>query len=134
MPARELVPGDLIRVRLGDVVPGDARLLDGDPLQVDQSALTGESLPVTADSGAAIYSGTIVKRGENDALVFATGTETFLGKTARMVETTHTASHFQRAILKIGDYLIVVALTLVALILAVAVVRAMPSSRHSSSL
>jgi len=67
--ARELVPGDVIRVRLGDIVPADARLLEGDPMEVDQSALTGESLPVTHTSGDAVYSGSIVKQGEIDALV-----------------------------------------------------------------
>jgi H+-transporting ATPase len=122
-PARELVPGDVIRVRIGDVVPADARLLEGDPLQVDQSALTGESLPVTAKPGDTIYSGSIVKQGEIDALVYATGQKTYFGKTAHLVETTHTTSHFQRAVLKIGDYLIVLAVALVVLILGVALFR-----------
>ena len=123
VPGRELVPGDIIRIRLGDIVPADARLLEGDPLQVDQSALTGESLPVTAGAGAAIYSGTIVKQGESDALVYATGKDTFFGKTAHMVETARQVSHFQRAILRIGDFLIVLALALLVLILTVALFR-----------
>ena len=72
-PARELVPGDLIRLRLGDIVPADARLLDGDPVEVDQSALTGESLPVERKPGETVYSGSIVRQGEIDALVYATG-------------------------------------------------------------
>ncbi len=67
--ARELVPGDLVRMRLGDVVPADARLLKGDPVEVDQSALTGESLPVTRKSGDTVYSGAIIKQGEIDGLV-----------------------------------------------------------------
>ena len=71
--ARELVPGDAIRLRLGDIVPADARLLDGDEISVDQSALTGESLPATRKSGDAVFSGSIVRRGEIDALVYATG-------------------------------------------------------------
>ena len=70
-PARELVPGDVIRLRLGDIVPADARLLDGDPIEVDQSALTGESLPVTRKPGDAVFSGSIVRQGEIDALVYA---------------------------------------------------------------
>ena len=123
IPARELVPGDRIRVRLGDIVAADARLLDGDPVEVDQSALTGESLPVTRKTGETIDSGSIVRQGEIDALVTATGADTYFGKTAKLVETAHTVSHFQRAILKIGDYLIVVALTLVSLILFVALFR-----------
>ena len=75
IPARELVPGDLMRIRIGDIIPADARLLEGDPIQVDQSALTGESLPVTRNSGEAVYSGSILKQGEIDALVYATGAE-----------------------------------------------------------
>ncbi len=121
--ARELVPGDLIRLRLGDIIPADARLLEGDPIQVDQSALTGESLPVTDKLGDVVYSGAVVKQGEADALVFATGSSTYFGKTAHLVETAHTVSHFQRAVLKIGNYLIVLALALVILILAVALFR-----------
>jgi H+-transporting ATPase len=121
--ARELVPGDRIRVRIGDVIPADARLLEGDPVQVDQSALTGESLPVERKSGESVYSGSVLKQGETDALVYATGESTYFGKTARLVETAHHVSHFQRAVLKIGDYLVVIALALVCLILAVAFAR-----------
>jgi H+-transporting ATPase len=123
IPARELVPGDLIRLRIGDIVPADARLLEGDPVQVDQSALTGESLPVTHQTGDGVYSGSVIKQGESDALVYATGKDTYFGKTAHLVEEARTVSHFQRAVLKIGDYLIVLALALVILILAVALFR-----------
>jgi H+-transporting ATPase len=122
--ARELVPGDIIRLRIGDIVPSDVLLLEGDPLQVDQSALTGESLPVTREKGEEVYSGSIIKLGEIDALVHATGTKTYIGKTTRLVEEVKKISHFQRAVLKIGDYLIVVALFLVILILAVSLFRA----------
>src|SRR5271170_7049018 len=121
--ARDLVPGDVIRMRLGDIVPADARLLDGDSIEVDQSALTGESLPVTAKPGGAVFSGSIIRQGEIDAIVYATGLNTYFGKTAQMVEQAHTVSHFQKAVLNIGDYLIVLAVTLVVLILAVALFR-----------
>jgi H+-transporting ATPase len=121
--AKELVPGDLIRLRLGDVIPADAKLLAGGPVEVDQSALTGESLPVTRQAGEVVYSGSVQKQGEADAVVYATGAETYFGKTARLVETAHTVSHFQRAVLKIGDFLIVIALALVLLILTVALFR-----------
>jgi len=121
--ASELVPGDVIRLRLGDIVPADARLLDGDSIQVDQSALTGESLPVTAEPGGAVYSGSIVRQGEIDAIVYATGTNTYFGKTAQLVEQAHTVSHFQKAVMKIGDYLIILAVALVALILIFALFR-----------
>ena len=98
--------GDAIRLRLGDIVPADARLLDGDEISVDQSALTGESLPATRKSGDAVFSGSIVRRGEIGALVYATGGKTYFGKTAELVETAVTVSHFQKAVLKIGNYLI----------------------------
>src|SRR5580704_8371185 len=113
-PARQLVPGDVIRVRLGDIVPADARLLDGDPVEVDQSALTGESLPATRESGEPLFSGSIIRQGEVDAMVYATGANTYFGKTAELVQEAHTISHFQRAVLKIGDYLLVFAVALVA--------------------
>jgi H+-transporting ATPase len=121
--ARELVPGDVIRVRLGDIVPADARLLEGDPMEVDQSALTGESLPVTRKTGETVYSGSIVRQGGSDALVYGTGQNTYFGKTAQLVQEVHIVSHFQRAVLKIGDYLIVLAVVLVVLILTVALFR-----------
>ena len=125
-PARELVPGDVIRLRLGDIVPADARLLEGDPIEVDQSALTGESLPATRKPGEAIFSGSIVRQGEIGAMVYATGAGTYFGKTAELVQEAHTVSHFQRAVLKIGNYLIVLAVALVAVILAVALYRGDP--------
>ncbi len=121
--ARELVPGDVIRVRLGDIVPADARLLEGDPIEVDQSALTGESLPATRKPGEAVFSGSIVRQGEVGALVYATGANTFFGKTAELVQEARSVSHFQRAVLKIGNYLIILAAVLVAVIIAVAIIR-----------
>ena len=124
--ASEIVPGDAIHVRIGDIVPADVRLLEGDPIEVDQSALTGESLPVVRKPGEVVYSGSIVKQGELDALVYGTGANTYFGKTAHLVESAHTVSHFQRAVLKIGDYLIVIAVALVALILVVALFRGDP--------
>jgi len=124
--ARELVPGDAIRIRLGDIVPADARLLGGDPIEVDQSALTGESLPATRKPGDAVFSGSIVRQGEIGALVYATGANTYFGKTAQLVQEAHTVSHFQRAVLKIGNYLIVLAVVLVAAIIAVAILRGDP--------
>jgi H+-transporting ATPase len=124
--ARELVPGDVIRMRLGDIVPADARLLDGDPMSVDQSALTGESLPAERKPGDAVFSGSIIRRGESRALVYATGVHTYFGKTAELVQDAHTVSHFQKAVLKIGNYLIILAVALVATIVAVAIYRGDP--------
>jgi H+-transporting ATPase len=122
-PARELVPGDVIRLRLGDIVPADARLLEGDEVSVDQSALTGESLPATRKSGDAIFSGSILRRGEIGALVYATGAKTYFGKTVQLVEIAVTVSHFQKAVLKIGNYLIMLAVALVAVIIGIGIYR-----------
>ena len=126
LAARELVPGDVIHVRLGDIVPADARLLAGDPVEVDQSALTGESLPAERKSGEAVFSGSIIRQGEIDALVYGTGANTYFGKTAQLVQEAHTVSHFQRAVLKIGNYLIILAVALVAVIITVAIFRGDP--------
>jgi H+-transporting ATPase len=124
--AKDLVPGDVIRLRLGDIVPADARLLDGDEVSVDQSALTGESLPASKKSGDAVFSGSIIRRGEIGALVYATGGKTYFGKTAELVQTAVTVSHFQKAVLRIGNYLIVLAVALVAAIIAVGIYRGEP--------
>ena len=125
-PASELVPGDVIRLRPGDIVPADARLMDGDPVEVDQSTLTGESLPASLKSGESVYSGSVIRRGEIDAIVYATGTNTYFGKTAQLVQEVKTVSHFQKAVLKIGNYLIVLAIVLVAIIIMVAIFRGDP--------
>ena len=122
-PARELVPGDVIRLRMGDIVPADARLLEGDPVEVDQSALTGESLPATRKTGEALFSASIIRQGESGALVYATGTNTYFGKTAELVQDAETISHFQKAVLKIGTFLIILAAAMVALIIVVSLVR-----------
>jgi len=122
-PARELVPGDVIRLRLGDIIPADARLLAGDEVSVDQSALTGESLPATRKAGDAVFSGSIIRRGEIGALVYATGEKTYFGKTAQLVQGALTVSHFQKAVLKIGNYLIILAVSLVAVIIGFAIYR-----------
>jgi H+-transporting ATPase len=124
--ARELVPGDVIRLRMGDIVPADARLLEGDPVEVDQSALTGESLPVPRKSDEAVFSGSIIRQGEIGAIVYGTGANTYFGKTAQLVQEAHTVSHFQKAVLKIGNYLIILAVVLVALIITVAIFRGDP--------
>jgi H+-transporting ATPase len=121
--ARDLVPGDVVRLRLGDIIPADAKLIDGGPVEIDQSALTGESLPVERTKGASVYSGSVLKQGEAGAVVYGTGSDTFFGRTASLVQEAHTVSHFQRAVLKIGNFLIVTAIVLVIVILTAALVR-----------
>ncbi len=126
IPARELVPGDLVRLRIGSIIPADAQLKEGDPVDVDQSALTGESLPVTRKTGETVYSGSVLKRGEIDAVVTAIGEHTYFGQTAQLVERARTSSHFQQAVLKIGNYLIVLALAMVAVIVVMSLLRGEP--------
>lgn len=86
----------MISVKLGDIIPADARLLEGDPLKIDQSALTGESLPVTKHPGDEVFSGSTCKQGEIEAVVIATGVHTFFGKAAHLVDSTNQVGHFQK--------------------------------------
>src|SRR5574337_1411848 len=116
-----LVPGDIVRVRLGDSLPADLKLLQGDFLSVDQSALTGESLPVERKVGDTVYSGSIAKQGDMLGVVYATGARTFLGKTAQLVQKAGAVSHFQKAVLNIGDYLIYVRIGMVLVLVLVLV-------------
>ncbi|XP_031108199.1 ATPase 8, plasma membrane-type-like [Ipomoea triloba] len=104
--AADLVPGDIISIKLGDIVPADARLLEGDALKIDQAALTGESLPVTKAAGDVAYSGSTVKQGEIDAVVIATGIRTFFGKAAHLVDSTNNVGHFQQVLTAIGNFCI----------------------------
>ncbi|CAN8271138.1 unnamed protein product [Cochlearia groenlandica] len=101
-----LVPGDIVSIKLGDIIPADARLLEGDPLKVDQSALTGESLPVTKHPGQGVYSGSTCKQGEIEAVVIATGVHTFFGKAAHLVDSTNQVGHFQKVLTSIGNFCI----------------------------
>ncbi|KAJ6383142.1 hypothetical protein OIU77_031551 [Salix suchowensis] len=101
-----LVPGDIISIKLGDIVPADARLLEGDPLKIDQSALTGESLPVTKNPSDEVFSGSTCKQGEIEAVVIATGVHTFFGKAAHLVDSTNQVGHFQKVLTSIGNFCI----------------------------
>jgi H+-transporting ATPase len=116
--ARTLVPGDIVRLYLGDAVPADCKLIQGDYISIDQSALTGESLPVTKKSGEDAYAGSVVKQGEMVAVIAATGVNTFFGRTAKLVTGAGSVSHFQRAVMKIGNFLITLALVLVVILVA----------------
>ena len=121
--AAEIVPGDVIRIRGGDIVPADVKLGDDGFLSVDQSALTGESLPVEKEAGDVAYSGSVVRRGEMEALVLATGQDSYFGRTAKLVGEAGNTSHFQKAVLTIGNYLIYLSLALAAMLIAVQLVR-----------
>jgi H+-transporting ATPase len=124
--AKQLVPGDVIRLRLGDIIPADAKLVEGDYISIDQSALTGESLPVSKKVGEVAYSGSVAKQGEMVALVTGTGSNTYFGQTAKLVESAKTVSHFQKAVLLIGDYLIYISLGLVVVLIVVQLFRHAP--------
>ena len=121
--ARNLVPGDIIRLRPGDIIPADAKLIDGNYLSVDQSALTGESLPVNKVQGDIIYSGSVAKQGEMIAITTGTGANTYFGHTAKLMAGAHRVSHFQKAVLQIGDYLIYLSLGLVVILVLVQLFR-----------
>lgn len=122
----ELVVGDIVRIRLGDVVPADVVLIDGDYLSIDQSAMTGESLPVSKKIQDVAYSGTIVKQGEMLGLVISTGTNTFFGRTAQLVANAGEESQFQKTVLKIGNFLIYLAVILSVILVVTELIRGIP--------
>ena len=124
--AKLLVPGDVVHVKLGNVVPADLKLIGGGYLSVDQSALTGELLPVDKKAGDDAYSGSIAKQGEMDGVVTATGMKTYFGKTAGLVQQAGTVSHFQRAVLRIGNFLIFITAGLVVIIVLAGLFRHNP--------
>jgi H+-transporting ATPase len=124
IPAKELVPGDVVRIRLGDTVPADVKLMNGEYLLLDESALTGESLPVEKHISDIAYSGAIVRQGEMNASVVGTGITTFFGKTAKLVEEAKTGSHFQKAVIRIGNYLIALAVIMVSIMFVITLFRA----------
>ena len=131
LPAQELVPGDVVHLRMGDISPADIRLVEGEVL-LDQSALTGESLPVEASPGRTAYAGATVKRGETTGEVTATGQQTYFGKTAELVRTAKTVSHLQQIVFTIVKYMVFLdailsaALLIYALITGVALAEMIP--------
>jgi H+-transporting ATPase len=114
--ARDIVPGDIIAIGLGDLIPADAKIIDGE-ISVDQSALTGESLPTSVRELGIAYSGSIVKRGQAKALVVNTGANTYFGKTAELVKIARPKSHQQEIMTTIVKYMMYV--SLVALLIVV---------------
>ncbi len=125
IPARELVPGDIIKLRIGDIVPADVQLVQGDYLLVDQSALTGESLPVSKKSSEVAYANTIAKQGEMLAVVVNTGVRTNFHSVVALVAraSLEERSHFQKMVIQIGNYLILITLALVLIIIMVSLFR-----------
>ena len=125
LDAASLVVGDLVDVGAGEILPADLLLVDGATLSVDEAALTGESLPVSKRVGDSAYSGSIARRGDMKGVVTATGSATFFGRTARLVASAGAVSHSERAVLQIGDFLIVLAAALAAVLVGVEVYREM---------
>ncbi|MGA9165622.1 MAG: HAD-IC family P-type ATPase, partial [Thiobacillus sp.] len=125
IPAEQVVPGDIVHVRAGDLVPADLALFDG-ALSLDQAALTGESLPVDAGPGKPAYTGAIVRQGEASGSVTATGAHTFFGRTAELVRTSNAPSHMQRTIFAIVKRLVIFDAVLVALVIAFAMWHHLP--------
>jgi len=112
LPAWELVPGDIVYVRMGDIVPADLKIISGE-VSVDQSALTGESVPVKRTANEQVYSGSILNRGEANCVVIATGANTLFGRTAELVKSAKSESHLEKLILGIVKYLAILDIVLV---------------------
>ncbi len=123
--AKRIVPGDIIKIKSGEIIPGDVKLVEGEYLQVDQSALTGESLPVAKRVNDIAYANSISRQGEMIAIVINTGLNTYFGKTVSLVVKAgkEQHSHFQKMIIKVGNYLIFFTLIMAVIILATALVR-----------
>ena len=123
IPSKNVVPGDVARIHLGDIVPADIKLTEGDYVTVDESSLTGESLPVEKKVGDICYSGSIIQKGQMNGVVFATGMNTFFGRAAGLVSKVNTKSHLQKAVITIGDYLIILDVIMVSLIFIAGLIR-----------
>ena len=125
IPAEELVPGDFVHLQIGDLVPADIAVREGEVL-IDQSALTGESVPIEVDRGKAAYAGSLVKRGEASGEVTATGQRTYFGKTAELVRSAKTASHLESIIFTIVKYLVAMDTALAIAVFLYAALVGMP--------
>ncbi|MEM0164133.1 MAG: plasma-membrane proton-efflux P-type ATPase [Thermoplasmata archaeon] len=123
VPAKELVPGDIVRVRAGDFVPADLRILSGEELEVDQSALTGESMPVTRKAGELLYSGSIIRRNEATTIVDKTGKNTYFGKTTELVQFARPKLHIESIITRIVEYLLLTVVVLIGIMFVVTYLR-----------
>jgi P-type E1-E2 ATPase len=125
VPARELVPGDIVRVRPGDVVPADVKVLTG-TLSVDQSTLTGESKDVDKVPGEVLSSGSIVRRGEGNGVVMLTGAMTYFGRTTELVQIARPKLHIEAVIAKVVRWLFVIVGALLAIVIVMSLIRGAP--------
>jgi H+-transporting ATPase len=125
IPARDLVPGDIIRVRPGDIIPADVKLLTG-ALSVDQSALTGESKDVDKVAGDVLSSGSVVRRGEGNGVVMLTGAKTYFGRTTELVQQARPKLHIEAVVAKVVRWLFVIVGTLLCVVIVLSVIRGAP--------
>ncbi len=125
LPARELVPGDILRVRPGDIVPADVKLLSG-ALSVDQSALTGESRDVDKASGDMLSSGSVVRRGEGNGVVVLTGAQTYFGRTTELVQRARPKLHIEAVVAQVVRRLFVIVGTLLGAVIVLSLLRGAP--------
>src|SRR6202158_5164653 len=125
IPARELVPGDIVRVRTGDIIPADVKLLTG-ALTVDQSALTGESKDADKTPGEVLSSGSVVRRGEGNGVVMLTGAKTYFGRTTELVQEARPKLHIEDVVAKIVRWLFVIVGALLAMVVVLSLIRGAP--------
>ena len=125
IPARELVPGDIVRVRPGDIVPADVKLLTG-TLSVDQSALTGESKDVDKPPASVLSSGSVVRRGEGNGVVVLTGAKTSFGRTTELVQQARPKLHIEAVVTKVVRWLFVIVGALLAVVVILSLIRSVP--------
>jgi H+-transporting ATPase len=122
VPARELVPGDIVRVRPGDIIPADVKLLTGD-LSIDQSALTGESKDADKASGDVLSSGSVVRRGEGNGVVMLTGAKTYFGRTTELVQQARPKLHIEAVVAKVVRWLFVIVGALLGVVVVLSLIR-----------
>ncbi|HCX31845.1 MAG TPA: plasma-membrane proton-efflux P-type ATPase, partial [Blastocatellia bacterium] len=125
IPARELVPGDIIRVRPGDIIPADVKVLTG-ALSVDQSALTGESNDTDKAPGEVLSSGSVVRRGEGNGVVMLTGAKTFFGRTTELVQQARPKLHIEAVVAKVVRWLFVIVGALLGVVVVLSLIRGVP--------
>jgi len=133
IPARELVPGDIVRVRLGDIVPADVRLLSG-ALSADQSALTGESGEIDKAPGDVLPSGSVIRRGEGNGVVMLTGTQTYFGRTTELVQQARPKLHIEAVVAKVVRWLFVIVGALLGVVIVLSLLRREPLLEMASLL
>jgi H+-transporting ATPase len=125
IPARELVPGDVVRVRPGDIIPADVKLLTG-AMTVDQSALTGESKDADKALGDVLSSGSVVRRGEGNGIVMLIGTKTYFGRTTELVQEARPKLHIEAVVAKVVRWLFVIVGALICVVVVLSLIRGAP--------